>query len=311
MLPPPCSPAPLGDTASSAPPMPSHAGSTTTSWRGCCAPVRWSPGAWCTSRPSPSPPTRTLRPRRRAAGVRIAWRRPGRPVRRLRLERGELAAAAEVMAGWPGMRPAMRAADFADGRSGSAAESLSRVRFAEHGLPAPRLQARLVGRRGADRLRRLRLGGRGRRVRWPAQVRRPRRALGREAPRGPHPRPRSAGGPVGLGRRVVPAGLALRPDRRGTARGGVRGLHAAYRPCALPAVCGRPAPTAGAGQSRARATAGACPPVRVLPRRCGGGQAHAGRGRRRKDPPGAECWAQAPLPRRLPLPVPRDPRRPP
>ena len=64
------------------------------------------------------------------------------------LDRGELAAAGEVMAGWPGMRPAMRAAAFADGRSGSAAESLSRVRFAEHGLPAPQLQVRLTDAEG-------------------------------------------------------------------------------------------------------------------------------------------------------------------
>jgi hypothetical protein len=42
------------------------------------------------------------------------------------------------------MRPALRAAAFADGRSGSPAESLSRVRFAEHGVPEPQLQVRLA-----------------------------------------------------------------------------------------------------------------------------------------------------------------------
>lgn len=64
------------------------------------------------------------------------------------LAEADLSSAQQVMAGWPGMRRAARAAAFADGRSGSPAESLSRVRFAEHGLPAPQLQVRLADAEG-------------------------------------------------------------------------------------------------------------------------------------------------------------------
>ena len=41
---------------------------------------------------------------------------------------------------WPGVRHARAALDFADGRSESPLESMGRVRFDEHGLPAPDLQ---------------------------------------------------------------------------------------------------------------------------------------------------------------------------
>jgi hypothetical protein len=41
---------------------------------------------------------------------------------------------------WPGVRQARRVADFLDGRSESAGESVSRVRLGEQGLPIPTLQ---------------------------------------------------------------------------------------------------------------------------------------------------------------------------
>lgn len=45
---------------------------------------------------------------------------------------------------WPGIRKARAAADFADPRSASPLESVSRVAFHEMGLPAPELQVTLV-----------------------------------------------------------------------------------------------------------------------------------------------------------------------
>jgi hypothetical protein len=44
-------------------------------------------------------------------------------------------------AGWPGIQNARRVAAFADARSESVLESISRVTFHEHGLPPPGLQA--------------------------------------------------------------------------------------------------------------------------------------------------------------------------
>jgi hypothetical protein len=43
--------------------------------------------------------------------------------------------------GWPGIQSARRVAAFADARSESVLESISRVAFHDHGLPAPDLQA--------------------------------------------------------------------------------------------------------------------------------------------------------------------------
>ena len=58
-----------------------------------------------------------------------------------------------AMQGWPNLRKARRAIDLLDRRSESPGESISRVRIAEDGLPAPELQreifdgnGRLVGR---------------------------------------------------------------------------------------------------------------------------------------------------------------------
>lgn len=65
------------------------------------------------------------------------------------VERDELE---RVLAGcgrWPGVTAARTAVAFADGRAESALESLSRVRFHEHGLPAPELQVVLFDEDGA------------------------------------------------------------------------------------------------------------------------------------------------------------------
>lgn len=49
---------------------------------------------------------------------------------------------------WPGVRQARAALDFADGRSESPLESMGRVRFDAHGLPAPELQVWLGDAQG-------------------------------------------------------------------------------------------------------------------------------------------------------------------
>jgi predicted transcriptional regulator of viral defense system len=49
---------------------------------------------------------------------------------------------------WPYVRQARRVVAFLDGRSESAGESLSRVRMAEDGLPAPELQRQIIDARG-------------------------------------------------------------------------------------------------------------------------------------------------------------------
>jgi hypothetical protein len=52
------------------------------------------------------------------------------------------------LARWPGVRRARRTCDFADPRSGSVGESMSRVRFVERGIPAPALQYEVWDERG-------------------------------------------------------------------------------------------------------------------------------------------------------------------
>jgi hypothetical protein len=49
---------------------------------------------------------------------------------------------------WPNVRQARRVVAFLDGRSESTGESLSRVRIAEEGLPAPELQRQITDARG-------------------------------------------------------------------------------------------------------------------------------------------------------------------
>jgi Protein of unknown function (DUF559) len=57
----------------------------------------------------------------------------------------ELIAVAESCRRWPGVRRAKRVAAFADSRSGSPLESISRVAFHHYGLPRPILQAVVGG----------------------------------------------------------------------------------------------------------------------------------------------------------------------
>jgi hypothetical protein len=52
----------------------------------------------------------------------------------------DLMQVARECAAWPGVRRARRVAEFADGRSASPLESISRVAFLDRGLPAPLLQ---------------------------------------------------------------------------------------------------------------------------------------------------------------------------
>jgi hypothetical protein len=55
--------------------------------------------------------------------------------------RTELAAVLAACARWPGIRRAERVVAFSDQRAESVLESVARVAFDEHGLPAPKLQA--------------------------------------------------------------------------------------------------------------------------------------------------------------------------
>jgi very-short-patch-repair endonuclease len=56
-----------------------------------------------------------------------------------------LLAVCDACAGWPGIRQARRAVDFADPRAESVLESCARVIFAEHGLSQPELQFTITG----------------------------------------------------------------------------------------------------------------------------------------------------------------------
>jgi very-short-patch-repair endonuclease len=56
-----------------------------------------------------------------------------------------LLAACDACAGWPGIRQARRAIDFADPRAESVLESCARVVFHEHGLEPPELQFTITG----------------------------------------------------------------------------------------------------------------------------------------------------------------------
>ena len=58
-----------------------------------------------------------------------------------RVSKAELHLCITACAGWPGIQNARRAAAFADARSESVLESISRVAFHEYGLPPPDLQA--------------------------------------------------------------------------------------------------------------------------------------------------------------------------
>jgi Protein of unknown function (DUF559) len=57
----------------------------------------------------------------------------------------ELLAVVADCANWPGIRRARMVVDFCDGKSESVLESISRVAFRDHGLPAPELQVWVGG----------------------------------------------------------------------------------------------------------------------------------------------------------------------
>ena len=60
----------------------------------------------------------------------------------------ELQAVAADCAKWPGIRRAKLVVDFCDGLSESVLESISRVAFRDHGIPAPELQVWVGGEEG-------------------------------------------------------------------------------------------------------------------------------------------------------------------
>ncbi len=72
----------------------------------------------------------------------------GLPGPNLHIERDALLEAAACLTGKRGVRRLRSVAEFADGRSGSAGESLSRVQIARLHLPAPDLQVEIVDRTG-------------------------------------------------------------------------------------------------------------------------------------------------------------------
>jgi hypothetical protein len=61
------------------------------------------------------------------------------------LDAGELQRGLQAMEFWPGVRRARRTVEFLDGRSESPGESVSRVKFAEEGVPRPDLQHEILG----------------------------------------------------------------------------------------------------------------------------------------------------------------------
>jgi hypothetical protein len=62
--------------------------------------------------------------------------------------KAELRSVLAVCARWPGIRQARLVIEFSDGRAESALESISRVAFRDHGLPAPELQEWVGGGHG-------------------------------------------------------------------------------------------------------------------------------------------------------------------
>jgi Protein of unknown function (DUF559) len=60
----------------------------------------------------------------------------------------ELLAVVADCAKWPGIRRARLVVDFCDGKSESVLESISRVAFRDHGIPAPELQVWVGGEEG-------------------------------------------------------------------------------------------------------------------------------------------------------------------
>jgi Protein of unknown function (DUF559) len=62
--------------------------------------------------------------------------------------KAELRSVLAACARWPGIRRASQVVEFSDGLAESALESISRVAFRDHGLPAPELQAWVGGDKG-------------------------------------------------------------------------------------------------------------------------------------------------------------------
>ena len=66
----------------------------------------------------------------------------------LRLPPATLISVMRRMERWPNIRQARRVVAFLDARSESAGESVSRVRIADEGLPAPQLQRQITNAYG-------------------------------------------------------------------------------------------------------------------------------------------------------------------
>jgi hypothetical protein len=69
-------------------------------------------------------------------------------LRSKQVSRDELRGVVADCARWPGIRQANLVVEFSDGRSESALESISRVAFRDHGIPAPELQVDVGGDNG-------------------------------------------------------------------------------------------------------------------------------------------------------------------
>ena len=69
-------------------------------------------------------------------------------LRSRKVSKDELRAVVADCARWPGVRQASLVVEFSDGLSESALESISRVAFRDHGIPAPELQVPVGGDNG-------------------------------------------------------------------------------------------------------------------------------------------------------------------
>jgi Protein of unknown function (DUF559) len=77
----------------------------------------------------------------RASPFRVGVVAADSALRTRQVSKAELDLCITHCAGWPGIQGARRVAAFADARSESVLESISRVTFHDHGLPPPDLQA--------------------------------------------------------------------------------------------------------------------------------------------------------------------------
>lgn len=86
-------------------------------------------------------PARTVADLARSSPFRVGVVAADAALRTRLCERQELAEVVRDCAGWPGIRAVRSVIEFADPASASPLESISRVAFAEFGLPAPQTQA--------------------------------------------------------------------------------------------------------------------------------------------------------------------------